>query len=138
MALPNGAGGYQLGDGNLNELRLGYTSEPLSVDSTATLTAAQVTNGFLITGNLATTAQTYTLPPASQVDAILTSAKVGSTFDLTIVNIGTTSGTGTLSMGSGTGFTNGGNATVAVNTTTSALFRFRKTGEGAYTVYKVA
>ena len=26
MALPNGAGGYQLGDGNVNELTLGYSA----------------------------------------------------------------------------------------------------------------
>ena len=41
-------------------------------------------------------------------------------------------------MGSGTGFTDGGNAAVAVAITSSALFRFRKTADGAYTVYKIA
>jgi hypothetical protein len=28
MALPNGAGGYQVGDGNLNEPILGYLPDP--------------------------------------------------------------------------------------------------------------
>ena len=37
MALPNGAGGYQLGDGNLNEVVLGYQAAPQSVAATATL-----------------------------------------------------------------------------------------------------
>jgi hypothetical protein len=37
-----------------------------------------------------------------------------------------------------TGITDGGNAFVAVAVTSSALFRFRKTAEGAYTVYKIA
>jgi len=138
MALPNGAGGYQVGDGNLGELQLGYAAAPTSVDATATLTAAQVTAGILIVGSGATSAQTYTLPAASGIDSILSSAKVGSTFDLSVINIGTSSGTGALAMGSGTGFTNGGNATVAVAVTSSALFRFRKTGDGAWSVYKVA
>ena len=138
MALPNGAGGYQLGDGNLNEVTLGYEAAPLSVTATATLTAAQVTAGILLVGSGATTAQTYTLPAATLIDAVVTSAKVGSSFDLNVVNLGTSSGTGALAMGSGTGFTDGGNATVALAITSSALFRFRKTGDGAWSVYKVA
>lgn len=138
MALPNGAGGYQLGDGNLNELAMGYSAAPLSQASTATLTAAQVTAGVLIVGSGATSAQTYTLPAASGIDAVMSSAKVGSTFDLNVINIGTSSGTGALAMGSGTGFTDGGNATVALAITSSALFRFRKTADGAWSVYKVA
>jgi hypothetical protein len=135
MALPNGAGGYQLGDGNLSELVLGYQAAPLSVAATATLTAAQVTAGILLVGAGATAAQTYTLPAASTIDAILTSAKPGSTFDLSVVNTGTSSGTGALALG--TGFTDGGNATVALPITSSGIFRFRKTGDAAYSVYRV-
>jgi hypothetical protein len=138
MAFPNGAGGYQVGDGNLNELIIGYQAAPLSAAATATLTAAQVTAGILLVGSGATAAQTYTLPSATLIDAILTSAKVGSTFDLFVVNLGTSSGTGALAMGTGTGFTDGGNATVALAITSSALFRFRKTADNAYTVYKIA
>jgi hypothetical protein len=138
MALPNGAGGYQVGDGNRNENVLGYMAEPLSQTGTATLSAAQVTAGMLLVGSGATTAQTYTLPAASTVDAIVSSAGIGSTFDLIVVNLGTSSGTGALAMGSGTGFTDGGNATVALAITSSGIFRFRKTAEGAYTVYKIA
>ncbi len=133
--LPNGAGGYQLGDGNLNELTLSYAAVPQTATATATLTAAQVTGGMLV-ANPSTSAATYTLPTASAIDAVVTSAKAGSTFDLSIVNIGTSSGTVTLA--TATGITDGGNAFVAVGTTSSALFRFRKTADGAYTVYKVA
>lgn len=135
MALPNGAGGYQVGDGNLGELVLGYQAVPLAVAATATLTAAQVTAGILVVGAGATAAQTYTLPAASTIDAILTSAKPGSTFDLSVVNTGTSSGTGALALG--TGFTDGGNATVALAITSSGLFRFRKTADSAYTVYRI-
>ena len=138
MALPNGAGGYQLGDGNVNELTLGYSSAPLSQAGTATLSAAQVTAGVLIVGSGATTAQTFTLPATSTIETAVSSAKIGSTFDLNVINIGTSSGTAALAMGSGTGFSDGGNSTVALAITSSALFRFRKTADLAWTVYKVA
>ena len=135
MALPNGAGGYQVGDGNLNELVIGYAAAPQTATSTATLTAAQVTGGMLV-ANPSTSAATYTLPTASAIDAVVTSAKPGSTFTLNLVNIGTSSGTVTLA--TATGLTDGGNAFVATAITSSAQFTFRKTADGAWTVYKTA
>ena len=135
MALPNGAGGYQVGDGNLNEVLLGYEATPATATSTATLTAAQVTAGMLV-ANPSTTAATYTLPTAASIDDVVSSAKVGSTFDLSVVNTGTS--TGTVTLATATGLTDGGNAFVVVPVTSSAVFRFRKTGDGAWTVYKVA
>ena len=137
MALPNGAGGYQVGAGNRQETIMGAFAAPQTATSTATLTAAQITGGMLV-ANPSTSAATYTLPTAAQIDAAVPNATVGSTFDLNVVNIGTSSGTVTFSMGSGTGFTDGGNAVVAVAITSSALFRFWKTGDGAWTVYKAA
>lgn len=135
MALPNGAGGYQVGDGNLNELILGYEAAPQTATSTATLTVAQVTGGMLV-ANPSTSAAVYTLPTAAAIDAVVTSAKVGSTFELILVNTGTSSGTVTLA--AGTGITDGGNALVAVAVTSSAQFLFRKTGDAAWSVYKSA
>ena len=135
MALAQVGGGYQVGDGNVNEIRLGASAAPQTATSTATLTAAQILGNVLV-ANPSTSAATYTLPTASAIDAVLGNAKVGSTFDLFVVNTGTSSGTVTLSMG--TGITDGGNAAVAVAITSSAAFRFRKTGDAAYTVYKIA
>jgi hypothetical protein len=135
MALPNGAGGYQVGDGNLSELVMGYAAAPQTATSTATLTAAQVTGGMLV-ANPSTSAATYTLPTAAAIDAVVTSAKVGSTFQLSLVNTGTSSGAVTLA--TATGLTDGGNAFVAVAVTSSAVFTFRKTGDAAWTVYKSA
>lgn len=135
MALPNGAGGYQLGDGNLNEITLGYAAAPQTATSTATLTAAQVTGGFLV-ANPSTTAAVYTLPTGALIDAAVPSAKIGSTFDLNVINIGTSTGTVTLALG--TGVTDGGNALQAVAVTSSAMFLFRKTGDGTWVAYKVA
>ena len=135
MALPSVGGGYQLGDGNLNEIQIGESAAPQAATATATLTVAQILGNMLV-ANPSTTAATYTLPTAAAIDAVLTNAKIGSTFDLYIVNTGTSSGTVTLA--AGTGITDGGNALVAVAVTASAMFRFRKTGDAAYSVYKVA
>jgi hypothetical protein len=135
MALPNGAGGYQLGAGNRAETVMGYAAAPQTATSTATLTAAQIVNGMLV-ANPSTSAATYTLPTAALIDAAVPNAVVGSTFDLNVVNTGTSSGAVTLA--TATGLTDGGNAFVAVAVTSSALFRFRKTADAAWTVYKVA
>jgi len=135
MALPNGSGGYQLGDGNRNEVVMGYSAVPQTATATASLSAAQITGNILV-ANPSSTAATYTLPTAAQIDAAVPSATVGSTFGLVIVNIGTGSGAVTLSV-TGTGITDGGNALTAVAVTSSARFLFRKTGDGAWTVYRV-
>jgi hypothetical protein len=135
MAIPNGAGGYQLGAGNRDETTMGYAAVPQTATSTATLSAAQILGGMLV-ANPSTSAATYTLPTAALIDTALPNAIVGSTFDLFIVNVGTSSGTVTLA--TATGITDGGNAFVAVAITSSAAFRFRKTADGAYTVYKIA
>ena len=135
MALPNGAGGYQVGAGNRSETILGAMAAPQTATSTATLTAAQVVNQMLV-ANPSTSAATYTLPTAALIDAAVPNATVGSTFDLSIVNIGTSSGAVTLA--TATGLTDGGNAFVAVAVTSSAVFRFRKTGDAAYSIYRVS
>jgi hypothetical protein len=135
MALPNGAGGYQVGAGNRSETILGAYAAPQTATATATLTAAQIVGGMLV-ANPSTSAATYTLPTAALIDAAVPNATVGSTFDLSLVNIGTSSGAVTLA--TATGLTDGGNAFVAVAVTSSAMFRFRKTADNAYTVYKIA
>ena len=40
MALPNGSGGYQVGDGNLNDPLIDAIPEPVAIASAATLTPA--------------------------------------------------------------------------------------------------
>jgi hypothetical protein len=134
MALPSVGGGYQVGDGNLNEIKIGEMAAPQAATATATLTAAQILGNILV-ANPNTTAATYTLPTGAAIDAVLTNSKVGSTFDLSIVNIGTSSGAVTLAVN--TGVTDGGNALVAVAVTSSNLFRFRKTGDATYVVYRL-
>lgn len=135
MALPNGSGGYQIGDGNRNEVVMGYSAAPQTATATATLTAAQIT-GTILVANPSTSAATYTLPTGALIDAAVPSATVGSTFELSIVNLGTTSGTVTLSVTGATGVTDGGNALTAIAVTSSSRFLFRKTGDATWVAYR--
>ena len=133
MAIANTGGGYQFTDGNINEVIMGVQGAPQTATATATLTAAQITGGILV-ANPSTSAATYTLPTAAQVEAVVSNAKTNSSFDLAIVNLGTSSGALTIS--AGTGWTLVGSATVAI--TSSAQFIARKTGDSAWSLYRVA
>lgn len=136
MALPNGGGGYQVGDGNLDEPLIDAIPLPLSVASTATLTAAQVLNGILLVGSGATSAQTYTLPTVALLEATLSNSdKVGTSFEFRVVNLGTSSGTAIIA--AGTGWTVTGSLTMTVPVTTGATMVARKSAAGAWTLYRV-
>jgi len=129
MALPNGAGGYQIGDGNLSEVNMGVQSAPTSKSAAATLTAAELTNGIIqYTGATAS----LTLPTVADTEALVSSAKVNSSFDVNFIN----TGAGTLTIAAGTGWTLVGTVTSA--TLTSAAWRARKTGDGAWSLYRMA
>ena len=129
MALPNGAGGYQLGDGNLTEVTIGVQAAPTSKAAAATLTAAELTNGIIIyTGATAS----LTLPTVADTEALVSSAKNNSSFDVNFIN----SGAGTLTIAVGTGWTLVGTVTSA--TLTSAAWRARKTGDSAWSLYRIA
>lgn len=136
MALPNGAGGYQLGDGNLNEAVIGYAPAPATATVTATLTPAQVLSGILL-GSPGTSAAAYTLPSVSDLESTLSSAKIGSTFDLSVVNVDGSS-SGVITMTAGTGWTIVGLATVVATAGTAQLFRARKTTATTWTLYRIA
>jgi len=136
MALPNGGGGYQVGDGNLDEPLIDAIPLPLSVDATATLTAAQVLNGILLVGSGATAAQTYTLPTVALLEATLSNSdKVGTSFVFRVVNLGTSSGTAIIA--AGTGWTVSGSLTMTIPVTTGATMIARKSDVGAWTLYRV-
>jgi len=137
MALPNGAGGYQLGDGNVNDPFIDLINDPVSVTATATLTVAQVLNGLIIANSGVTSSQTYTLPTVSDLEAtLINSDRVGTTFSFRVVNIGTSSGTAVIA--AGTGWTVSGSLTMTIPVTTGAMLVARKTAAGAWTLYRVA
>jgi hypothetical protein len=128
MALPNGAGGYQLGDGNLNEVVLSV-STVLAKTAAATLTAAELVND-VITYNGATA--NLTLPLATDVDTFVSSAKVNSSFQFAIVN----TGSNTATVVTNTGWTLVGS--MAVATAVSGQFLAIKTGTGTWSLYRIA
>jgi hypothetical protein len=141
MALPSVGGGYQFNDGNLNELKVTVSAAPATATSSATLTVAQLTNG-LILGSPGSSAASYTLPLASDVDAALTNAKVGTTFDFSVINVDG-SGSGVITMTTNTGWTIGtsgsqGLMTVAATAGTVRRFRARRTGDNAWALYAIS
>lgn len=137
MALPNGAGGYQVGDGNINDPLIDLIPAPVSITATATLTPAQVLNGLILANNGVTSQQTYTLPTVAQLEAVLVNSdRVGTSFTFRLVNLGTSSGTAVVA--AGTGWTVTGSLTMTIPVTTGAFFIARKTGDGAWTLYRAA
>ena len=132
MALPNGAGGYQIGDGNATEAQLFVQGAPTAVAAAATATAAQLASGMFVFNG---TAGSLTLPTVADLELAISSAqKVNAAFDFIVINADATTDDVTLAIG--TGWTIVGNAIVAE--ATSAQFRARKTGDGAWTAYRIA
>ena len=131
MALPNGAGGYQVGDGNVGEAQLFVQGAPTAVAAAATMTSAELANGLFVFNG---TAGNLTLPTVALVEADISSAsKVNAAFDFFIIN---TDGADAVTLTAGTGWTIVGAAAVALST--SAHFRARKTGDGAWTAYRIS
>ena len=133
MAFPNGAGGYQLGDGNLTEALLGVQTIPTTLTADTTLTAAQVAVGLVVCKKASDATLTVTLPTAALLDAAITSAKVGSSFDLTICNNNDTGTSSTVPVTTGTGITIFGSVTVP--RFGAYTYRFVKTGDAAYSAF---
>lgn len=134
MALPNGAGGYQLGDGNLNEVQINVQAAPATATDTATLTVAQITNGIILA--TPTAAAAYTLPTVALLEATVSSAKVNSSFDFVVVNLASSNYDITMTTASGWTVTGGG--VMVVQEASSATFRARKTGDGTWQLYRIA
>ena len=133
MAFPNGAGGYQLGDGNLTEALLGVQTIPTTLTADTTLTAAQVAVGLVVCKKASDATLTVTLPTAALLDAAITSAKVGSSFDLIICNNNDSGTSSTVPITTGTGITIFGSVTVP--RFGAYTYRFVKTGDAAYSAF---
>jgi hypothetical protein len=130
MALPNGSGGYQLGDGNLNEVVLGTQSAPIAKAAAATLTAAELATGII---NYSGTASALTVPLGTDLDTAFPSMKVNSSFDFFIINTG---GTNAATVTANTGCTLVGVAAVSANS--ACNWRVRKTADATYVFYRIA
>ena len=142
MAIPNGAGGYQLGDGNLGEISFYNSNAPAALTGAAvTITAADLATGVCTMDSGGTDAGAYVFPTGALLDAAFPSLKVGSTFDCAFINIGDNAANDVV-FTAGTGNTLVGNDTIQDSLTktsnTSGVFRFRKTGDAAYTIYRIS
>ena len=137
MALPNGGGGYQLGDGNINEPFIDLIPEPVSVTTAQTLTASQVLNGLILANSGITASVNYTLPTVADLEeTLINSDRVGTSFTFRLVNLGTSSGTAVIV--TNTGWTISGSLTMTIPVTTGATLLARKTSATAWTLYRVA
>jgi len=130
--LPNGDGGYQLGAGNLVEGNM-QVATVTSLTGDATLTAAQVAGGIISCNKGSDAGLTVTTPTGTLLDAGFPSAKVGSTFELTITNNNNSGASSTVTFSGGTGVTVVGSGTVARYG--GATYRFVKTGTATYSAY---
>jgi hypothetical protein len=128
--LPNGAGGYQVGDGNLGEVTLSTSAIPTAYTAAATLTTANLAGGIVVYTSASTA--DLTLPAVSVVNADISSAKVNSSFDFALV--ATSTGVPTIVVGTGWTLVGSG-AGVASR---SVLFRAVKTGDLTYNLYRIA
>ena len=141
MALPNGSGGYQVGDGNTGEILFVAQPTPTSIAAgNATLTAAQLATRIIL-GSPGSSAAAYTLPTAALTDAAFPSMPNNSSFDFTVINVDGSS-SGVITMTTATGWTIGtsgsqGLMTVAATAGTSISFRARKTGDAAWSLYRI-
>jgi hypothetical protein len=128
--LPNGAGGYQVGDGNLGEVTFGTSAIPTAYTAAATLTAADLAGGAVVYTSSSTA--DLTLPAVTVVNVDISSAKVNSSFEFSLV--ATSTGVPTIVVGTGWTLVGSG-AGVASK---SVLFRAVKTGAETYNLYRIA
>lgn len=138
MAIPTVGGGYQFNDGNPNELKMSVAAAPATAADSATLTAAQLTNGIIL-GSPTTTAA-YTLPTGAALDALLENAHVNTSFDFRVINV---TGSGVITVTTNTGWSIGtsgsqGLMTVAATAGTVRSFRARKTGDATWALYAIS
>ncbi len=132
MAIPSVGGGRQFGDGNVSEVVLGTQGAPAAKTAAATLTAAELAGGIVTTSLSA--GVNITLPTVALTEALVNNAKVDSSFDFYLINL--TASTHAATIVAGTGWTLSGAA--AVSAASSAHFRARKTGDGAWTCYRIS
>lgn len=135
MALASVGGGRQLGDGNLNEVVLTTYPAPATFTADATVTAADITSGIISCNKGSDAATALTLPTVATLETLLVNAKVGSCFDVVVLNVASGS-SADVTVTTNTGWTLSG--LMVVQNATSAAFRARKTGTGTWSLYAIS
>lgn len=142
----NLTGGAANGSGVNGVVRVGGVElktqgAPAAATTSATLTAANVLTGIITVNQGAAGASAQQLPLATAMDTALATSVAGDAFDFSMINISVTAAEAA-SITTNTGWTLVGDMDVAANsaiTTKSAgRFRARKTGTGAWTLYRLS
>jgi hypothetical protein len=128
---PNGGGGYQVGDGNQGEVILFPQGAAAAYTAAAAPMLSSELAAGIITYNSGSGANLQ-LPTVANLEAVASSANNDTAFDFFVIALG--AGTGTVT--TNTGWTLVGS--MAVATTVSGHFRARKTGDLAWTLYRIS
>lgn len=118
--------GYSFGLGGVQY------STTSTATNTATLTATQVASGFIVGTPTATAS--YTLPLASALDTELTNSATGYNFEFVVF----TTAAFAITLLTATGWTLVGSMATGATANSFARFRARKTGAGAWSLYRVS
>ena len=142
MPIPSVGSGYQFTDGNVNEPQISPQGAPAAkTGASFTMTAADLIAGIITINGGTAGAVTATLPTVAALETALTNFKVDSSIDFYVVNISTVAAEDA-TITTNTGWTLVANMFVASNAATtdisSGKFRARKTGVGAWTLYRIA
>lgn len=114
---------------------------PAAKTTAATLTAAEIIGGLLTANQGGAAAADYTLPLAADVDTALPDSAANDAFEFSLINISTNAAED-ITVVTNTGWTLVGEMTVESNDAdraqSSGRFLARKTGSGAWTLYRIA
>lgn len=142
----NLSGGAKNGSGVAGVVRVGgieliTQGAPTAATTSAVLTAAALLSGIITVNQGGAGASAQQLPLATDLDAALPTSVAGDAFDFSLINISTVAAEAA-SITTNTGWTLVGDMDVAANsaiTTKSAgRLRARKTGTGAWTLYRLS
>lgn len=148
LASPSAVGGTAPAPGTFTTLRVSTLpfvtitqGAPAAKTVSATLTAAEVLTSIITVNQGAAGASAQQLPTAAAMDTALSTSVAGDAFDFSVINISTVAAE-SASLTTNTGWTLVGDMDVAANsaaTTKSAgRFRARKTGAGAWVLYRLS
>jgi hypothetical protein len=115
---------------------------PAAKTTSTTLTAAELCTTIITVNQAATGTSVLTLPAATDLDALLPDSAAGDAFDFSVINISVVDAEDA-SVATAAGWTLVGNMDIhaysaAGSLNSSARFRARKTGAGAWVLYRIA
>lgn len=113
---------------------------PAAKTVSATLTAAEVVTGIITVNQGGAGASAQQLPLAADMDTAIPDAAAGDAFDFSVINISTVTAE-VASITTNTGWTLVGAMDVLANeagTKSAGRFRARKTGAGAWVLYRIS